>query len=276
MTCWPRPSSAIRLAAPTASRRWRRGEPRPRRTGADRLCREDLAHQLGARPRPDRNCGGWRSGPLLGGRRPLRAVGSASCRALWRSLRADAGGGADPPQGLAGDGLADLHRLRSDAGGRRRHRQDRHGRAALAGDRAGADPAFGDRQGGGDPGAGALLSRAAQGTGLPVPLHAATAGHDPGRGGAGHGSARSRHGDDGADGRRRVAVRGGRPDLDVSRRGRLGGRLSADRLVVDARIPAQTRAHLPRSRTAIRWVPAITSPSPRSPSARAACSARDS
>ncbi len=61
--------------------------------------------------------------------------------------------------------------------------------------------------------------------------------HDPGGGRPGHGPARPRHRDDGADGRRRAAVRGRCADLDVpgGRRQRRG--LPADRLVADARLP---------------------------------------
>ena len=66
--------------------------------------------------------------------------------------------------------------------------------------------------------------------------------------GAGDGAARPRHGDDGAAGRRRAPVRGRRAALDVPRRRHRRGRLPAVRLVVHARIPAQARAHLPRSR----------------------------
>ena len=81
-----------------------------------------------------------------------------------------------------------------------------------------------------------------------VPLHPAAARRDPGAGGAGHGAARPRHRDDGAAGRRRAAVRGRRAALDVPGRRHRRRRLPADRLVVHARIPAQARAHLPRSR----------------------------
>src|SRR5256885_13908652 len=86
-------------------------------------------------------------------------------------FRSPAGDGADAAQGLAVARLADLRGLAPAAGRRRRRRQDRYGRAALAGGGANADPALGDHQGGGDPGAGPLLSGPDPRAGGAPPLH---------------------------------------------------------------------------------------------------------
>ena len=104
-------------------------------------------------------------------------------------------------------------------------------------------------------------------------LHPAAACRDPGARGAGHGAARPRHGDDGAAGRRALLFVAGvgsgcswPPASPPSAACRSPGR-SCTNTSASACSPSS----IP---TAIRWAPATTSPSPRSPSARAACSAK--